>query len=128
MGSPSDRRYLDSHEWHKAEAGGLVTVGLSKFAVDELTDITFVDLRKRQGPIKAGESFGEIESVKATSELYCGIDGNVVACNQEVIDNPALVNQDPYGKGWLIKVQAADSRQVEQLLGASEYDAKVGQK
>ena len=80
MASPNDRRYAPTHEWHKRE-GGFVIVGLSKFAVDELTDVTFVDIRKTSGNIKAGESFGEIESVKATSELYCGIDGTIVEIN-----------------------------------------------
>ena len=78
MASPADRRYLESHEWHKAE-GDLVVIGVSQFAVDELTDITYLDIKKKAGEIKAGQSFGEIESVKATSELYCGIDGTIVA-------------------------------------------------
>lgn len=120
--SPADRRYLASHEWHKPE-GGLVVVGVSQFAVDELTDITFLDIKKKAGAVlKPGESFGEIESVKATSELYIGIAGEVVAVNDAAVKNPAVINQDPYGQGWLIKVRPADAGQVEKLLSSADYD------
>ena len=125
MASPTDRRYLDSHEWHQPQ-GGEVVVGISQFAVDELTDITYVDVKKKSGPIKAGEAFGEIESVKATSDIYCGIDGTVVAVNQAVIDDPSLVNKDPYGKAWLIKVKPSDPKQVEKLLSGADYDKAHG--
>ena len=125
MPSPADRRYTATHEWHKSEAGQVI-LGISEFAVRELTDITFLDIKKKSGPIKAGETFGEIESVKATSELYCAIDGTVVAFNQEAIDNPALINEDPYGKGWLIKVAPGNAAQVDGLLSAADYDKKHG--
>lgn len=125
MASPDDRRYLESHEWHKLD-DGVVTIGVSQFAVDELTDITYVEVTQQDGPIKAGTSFGEIESVKATSELYCGVDGKVVEVNQEVLDNPALVNEDPYGKGWLVKIEPDDPSQFESLLSAADYDQKHG--
>ncbi|MCC7145532.1 MAG: glycine cleavage system protein GcvH [Phycisphaeraceae bacterium] len=121
MASPNDRRYASTHEWHKLE-GQLIVVGLSQFAVDELTDITFVDVTRASGPIKAGQAFGEIESVKTTSELYCGLDGTVAEVNTQVVQNPALVNQDPYGQGWLIKVKPADPAQLEKLLSAAAYD------
>ena len=121
MASPADRRYLESHEWHKPE-GDLVVIGISQFAVDELTDITYVDVKKQSGPIKAGDAIGEIESVKATSDIYCGIDGEVVAVNQAVIDDPSLINKSPYGDGWLIKVKPADPSQLEKLLPAERYD------
>jgi len=123
MAAPNDRRYSETHEWHKLE-GDLVVIGLSKFAVDELTDITYLEIEKTDGPVTAGESFGEIESVKATSELYCAIDGEVVAVNQQVIADPALVNEDPYGKAWLIKVKPADRAQLGTLLDAAAYDAQ----
>lgn len=125
MASKDDRRYLESHEWHKV-AGGVVTIGVSKFAVDELTDITFLDIARKSGAIKAGDTFGEIESVKATSELYCGIDGEVVEVNQAVIDSPETINEDPWDKGWLIKVRPSDAKQVDKLLGAAEYDKLHG--
>ncbi|MEX2215378.1 MAG: glycine cleavage system protein GcvH [Phycisphaeraceae bacterium] len=125
MASPKDRRYLESHEWHKLE-GDIVVIGVSQFAVDELTDITYVDFRKKAGPIKAGEAFGEIESVKATSDLYCGIDGTIVAVNDKVADDPSLVNRDPFGDAWLIKIKPDNAAQLDGLLAADDYDAKAG--
>jgi glycine cleavage system H protein len=123
MASPNDRRYTKTHEWHKLEDGN-VTLGISKFAVEELTDITFVEVKKKSGPIKAGEAFGEIESVKATSELYSGIDGTIIAFNQAAIDNPAIINDDPFGKGWLLKITPSSPAQLDGLLSASDYDGK----
>ncbi|MEQ9455127.1 MAG: glycine cleavage system protein GcvH [Phycisphaeraceae bacterium] len=125
MPSPDDRKYLETHEWHKAE-GDLVVIGLSQFAVDELADVTYVEFIKDSGSVTAGETFGEIESVKATSELYCGIDGEIVETNQQVIDNPAMVNEDPFGDAWLIKVKPANAGDLEKLLSGPDYDNKVG--
>ncbi len=122
MPSPDDRRYLNSHEWHKPE-GDLVAIGVSQFAVDELTDITFVEVTHESGPIGQGEPFGEIESVKATSDLYTGIAGEVVEVNQQVIDDPSVINQDPYGQGWIIKIRPSDPGQLDGLLSAGDYDA-----
>lgn len=124
MASPDDRKYLESHEWHKLE-GDLVVIGISKFAVEELTDITYVEYLKEDGPIKAGETFGEVESVKATSELYVGIDGEVVAVNQELLDNPALMNDDCYDAGWMIKIKPSDASQLDNLLDAAAYDEQA---
>ncbi len=123
MASPDDRRYAETHEWHKLQ-DGLVTVGLTRFAVDELTDITYVDITQLEGDIGAGGVFGEIESVKATSELYCGIAGTIVAVNQAAIDNPQIINQDPFEQGWLIKIKAGDLKQLDTLLSSTEYDQK----
>ncbi len=123
MSSPDDRRYRETHEWHKLE-DGVVTVGISRFAVDELTDITYVEITKTAGDVQDGDVFGEIESVKTTSDLYVGVDGEVIAINQEVIDNPALINQDPYNQGWLIKIKTSDPQQIDNLMSASEYDEK----
>ena len=124
MASPDDRRYLDTHEWHKP-TDGVVEVGVSQFAVDELTDVTFVEVAVAEGRIAAGEAFGEIESVKATSDLICGIDGEVVEVNRDVIDNPASINDDAYG-AWLIRVKPDDAGQVEGLMSAADYDASQG--
>lgn len=125
MPAPDDRTYLDTHEWHKPEEDGTVRVGISQFAVDELTDITFVEVKPGVGDsVTAGQPFGEIESVKATSDLYCGIDGEVVEVNQEVLDNPAIINDDPYKKGWLVRIRPSDEKQVEGLLAAGEYQRK----
>jgi glycine cleavage system H protein len=123
MVNPENCRYTQTHEWHKLE-GKQVTIGLTRFAVDALTDITFVDVTRRSGAIQAGESFGEIESVKATSELYSGVDGNIVAVNQDALANPAAINEDPFGKGWLIKVEPKDPSQLNKLMSAKDYDQK----
>src|SRR5262245_33179649 len=125
MGAPNDRRYLQSHEWHKVE-GGLVVIGISKSEVDELTDITFLDIKQKTGAVREGQSVGEIEWVKAASELYAGIDGTVSEINQAAIQNPAVINEDPYGKGWLVKIKPADPGQVNKLLSAVDYDSKTG--
>lgn len=123
--TPSDRRYLPTHEWHKLE-GDLVTIGLTQFAVDELTDITYVSLPKIGANLAAGARFGEIESVKATSDLYCGIAGTVAQVNGELTANPGIVNADPYGKGWLIRVKPIDLGQIDQLLPVDEYLKQTG--
>ncbi len=127
MSSPTDCRYLESHEWHRLEPDGLVTIGVSQFAVDELSDVTFVEVATGQGPIEAGAVFGEIESVKATSELYCGIQGEVEAVNQETIEDPSRINEDPFGVGWLIKVRpTGEGDALASLLTAEQYDAAQG--
>lgn len=122
MASQSDRRYLESHEWHKLD-GGTVLIGISQFAVEELTDITFLDLTRKSGAVKAGDTFGEIESVKATSELYCGIDGEVIAVNDELLASPEKINDNPWD-AWLIKIKPSNPAQLEQLLDAAAYDAQ----
>ncbi len=127
MDIPSDRRYKDTHEWHKLDAGsGLVSIGISRVAVDQLTDITFVEVKTKTGVIAAGAVFGEIESVKATSDLYVGVAGEVVEVNAAVIDNPALINEDPYDKGWIIKLKPTDAGQLNQLMSAEAYQKTVG--
>ena len=127
MTSPDDRRYIDTHEWHKLE-NDLVTIGLSRFAVDALTDITYVEIQREEGVIGAGETLGEIESVKATSEIFCGIDGTVTAVNTAVLDDPSIINTDPFGAGWLVKVKPVDAAQIETLMAADAYDAHTGAK
>ena len=123
MSTPDDRSYLASHEWHKTE-GGLIVIGISQAAVDELTDITYLEVTTDSGTIGAGEAFGEIESVKATSELYSGVEGEVVEVNQAMLDNPAIINEDCYDAGWIIKIKPADPDAKGQLLSADDYQAQ----
>ena len=123
MPAPDDRRYLESHEWHKPE-GDLVLIGISQFAVDELTDITYLEVTAN-GAISKDDPIGEIESVKATSELYCGIDGEVVEVNQAVVDDPSLINRDCYGDAWIIKIRPSDLGQLESLMAADEYEKQA---
>jgi glycine cleavage system H protein len=120
MTAPSDRRYLESHEWHKAD-GDAVTIGITQFAADELTDITFVQLPKVGTKIAANKPFGEIESVKATSDLMSGISGEVIAINDQLNSKPGLVNEDPYEKGWMVKVKASDTKELGKLLSSDDY-------
>ncbi|MFA9477401.1 glycine cleavage system protein GcvH [Phycisphaerales bacterium AB-hyl4] len=119
--TPDDRRYSKSHEWHKPE-GDLVAIGISQFAVDELADITYLEITATEGEVGQGESFGEIESVKATSELYAGIAGEVVEVNQAVLDDPSIINEDPYDKGWMIKLRPSDPADLEKLMSAADYE------
>ena len=125
MQAPTNYRYLETHEWHNAE-GDTVTIGITHFAADELTDITFVALPKVGTKVEAGKRFGEIESVKASSDLYTGVSGTVTAVNGELTNNPGLVNKDPYNAGWMIKVKVTDPGQVAKLLTSADYLKKTG--
>lgn len=124
MAVPNDRRYSKSHEWFKAE-GNLVTIGITKFAADELTDVTYVDLPAVGKSVAAGSSFGEVESVKATSELYSAVGGTVRELNDRLSDEPQLVNEDPFGAGWMIKLQCSDLSPLEKLMDAAAYEKSV---
>lgn len=125
MSIPNDRTYLESHEWHKLD-GDVVTLGITQFAADELTDITFVALPKVGDKVTAGGRWGEVESVKATSDLYCGVDGEVVEVNSELTNNPGFVNTDPFNAGWMIKIKVANPGQAGALLNAADYLTKSG--
>ena len=115
MSAPADRRYLQSHEWHKP-SGDEVTIGITQFAADELTDVTFLSLPKVGDKISANQRFGEIESVKATSDLYTGVGGTVTAVNEKLATDPGLVNRDPYEQGWMIRIKADDAVELQKLL------------
>lgn len=125
MAVPTDRKYLESHEWHKAD-GTVVTIGITQFAADELTDITYVELPSVGDAVTAGEAFGEVESVKATGDLVAGVSGTVTAINEQLADDPGLVNTDPYEEGWMIRVEAEDLSAMDGLLDAAAYEAQLG--
>ncbi len=125
MGVPTDRRYLASHEWHKLE-GEICTIGISQFAADELTDVTYVSLPSPGTEVTAGQSMGEVESVKATSDLNSGVSGVVTEINEKLNEAPELVNNDPFGVGWMIRVKITDRSQLDGLLDASAYEAQLG--
>jgi len=124
MPVPNDRRYSQTHEWFKLE-GSIVTIGITQFAADELTDITYVDLPKVGSRIEAGSHFGEVESVKATSELYTAVSGLVREVNPRLANEPELVNSDPFGQGWMIKVDCVDPSPLEKLLDGPAYDRMI---
>lgn len=119
--TPSDRKYTKTHEWCLAE-GDVVTIGITQFATDQLADITFVDLPSIGARVTAGQACGEIESVKATSEWYTAVSGEVIEVNKALGDAPELVNHDPYGQGWMVKIRAANLSELDALMDAAAYD------
>ena len=118
-------RYSESHEWVKVE-GGIAVIGVSDFAQAEMGDITYVDLPEEGEEVQAGEEFGALESVKASSELYAPVSGKVVAVNAALEDSPELVNEDAYAN-WLIKVEMSDPAEVDALLDAAAYQATINE-
>ena len=125
MSAPTDRKYLATHEWHKIE-GDTATIGITQIAADELTDITYVSLPKVGTKVSANKPFGEIESVKATSDLYSGVSGEVVAINDGLNSDPGLVNRDPHAGGWMIKVKLSNPGEAGKLLSAEDYQKATG--
>ena len=126
MAIPSDRKYLASHEWHKLD-GDVCTIGITDFAAKELTDVTYVSLPSVGKELTAGKPFGEIESVKATSDLYTGVSGTVIEVNRKLDDAPELVNNDAFGGGWMLKVRVKDRAALDKLLNATDYQNQIGQ-
>jgi glycine cleavage system H protein len=117
--------YTENHEWANVD-GNRVTIGITDFAQHELGDIVFVELPEVGGELEAGEPFGNVESVKTVSELYAPVSGKVVAVNGELIDDPAKVNESPYGDGWMIVVEISDKSQLDGLWSAETYSEKTG--
>ena len=124
---PQDLRYTEQHEYLKpAEEPGVFYVGVTDYAQGELGDVVFVELPKPGTQVKAMEPFGTIEAVKAVSDLYMPVAGEVVEANGELDANPAAVNGDPYGEGWMIKIRADDPAAVDALLDAAAYEKLIG--
>ena len=123
MSSPSDCRFSESHEWFKAE-GDVVTVGISQYAANELTDITYVEMQPAGTAISGGDSMGEVESVKTTSDVISSFSGEIIEVNDAVSDDPALLNSDPFGAGWLAKIRCGDSSACEELMDQTTSDGK----
>ncbi len=121
---PKELRYMPSHEWARLE-GDIVTVGISQHAVKQLSDLVYIELPKKGRKISKGEAFGEIESVKAVSELFCPADGEIIEVNEPLSDNLEGIAKDPYGAGWMIKVKAAHPKQLDTLLTAEQYEKQV---
>lgn len=121
---PEDKRYLESHEWTSTD-DETVRVGITDFAQDELGDVVFVELPSVGDTVTAGETFGVVESIKAVSDLYSPVTGEVVAVNEALFDEPELVNDDPFGDGWMLEVDADDSTGHDALLSADAYAAQI---
>jgi glycine cleavage system H protein len=116
---PTDRRYLESHEWTTTD--GNVRVGITDFAQDELGDVVFVELPAEGDEVTKDDEFGVVESIKAVSDLVSPVSGTVVGVNEGLFDAPELVNQDPYGDGWMIEVEPSPEEEFDDLLTADEY-------
>lgn len=121
---PSDLGLLESHEWARREDGS-IRIGISDFAQDELGDVVFVELPEPGETVEAGEEFGVIESIKAVSDLYAPVSGTITDVNEELLDQPELVNEDPYGDGWMLVVDPADESELEDLLDAGAYEDQI---
>lgn len=125
MNTPSELKYTKDHEWIKIE-GNVATVGITDFAQGELGDIVFVDVDSLDDELSSGEVFGSVEAVKTVSDLYLPVSGKVIAFNEALEDEPELVNTDPYGKGWIIKLEIAEGADLAELLAAEQYQALIG--
>jgi glycine cleavage system H protein len=121
---PKNLRYATSHEWAGLD-GDVCTVGITAFAVEQLTDVVFVELDKIGTKLKAGDKFGVIESVKAVSDLYAPVGGEVVATNDAIVRDPSLVAADPFGKSWMVKIKVAPGTRLDNLLSADQYERQI---
>ncbi|MDE5574434.1 MAG: glycine cleavage system protein GcvH [Bacteroidales bacterium] len=125
MNFPENLKYTEDHEWIKVE-GETALVGITDYAQKELGDIVFVDVTTEGETLSAGEVFGNIEAVKTVSELLLPAAGEILELNPALADDPSLVNKDPYGQGWIIKVKLTDAAAVASLMSAADYKAKIG--
>lgn len=126
MSVPSDLRYSKSHEWVRLD-GDEATIGITDYAQHELGDVVYLDLPKPGAAVAVEQVFGSVESVKAVSELYAPIAGEVVRVNEELADAPEGINSSPYGTGWLIVLKLSDPKEVDSLLDAADYEAYLAE-
>ncbi len=127
MAYPANLRYTKEHEWVNVE-GGVATIGITDYAQSELGDVVFVELPKLGTKLETGKAFGNVESVKAVSEIYAPAAGEVTATNDELAKTPELLNSDPHGNGWLIKVKLANAADVNSLMDGAAYEAYIAEK
>ena len=120
MNIPADLKYTSDHEWVRVE-GEVATVGVTDFAQGELGDVVFVEIETEGETLDKAETFGSVEAVKTVSDLFMPIVGEVIEFNEGLADEPELVNKDPYGKGWMIKIKVADATELEDLMSAEDY-------
>ncbi|AUW61991.1 MULTISPECIES: glycine cleavage system protein GcvH [Staphylococcus] len=126
MAVPSEFKYSKEHEWVKVE-GNTATIGITEYAQGELGDIVFVELPDVDDEINEGDTFGSVESVKTVSELYAPVSGKIVETNDELEDSPEFVNESPYEKAWMVKVELSDESQLDELLSAEQYSEMIGE-
>jgi glycine cleavage system H protein len=122
---PTDLKYAKSHEWVRV-AGDVATVGITDHAQHELTDVVFLELPEVGRKVKAGDACAVVESVKTASDIYSPVGGEITEINKAAVDNPALVNTDPYGNGWFFKIRLTNPAELNALMGSEQYGAQVG--
>jgi len=121
MEYPADLRYTSEHEWAAVEEGGRARVGITDFAQDALGDVVYVDLPEVGTELRAGATFGEVESTKSVSDLFAPVSGKVLEKNEQLEDTPELVNQEPYGEGWMLLVEVSEPSELDDLMDAEAY-------
>ena len=126
MEFPEDLKYSKEHEWVLVE-GNTATVGITDYAQDQLGDIVFVELPAIDDKVSKEDAFGVVESVKAVSDIYAPVSGKVLEINDDLPDNPEMLNEDPYGDGWIIKIEMSDPDELKDLMSASEYEEYVAE-
>jgi|SRR3972149_9539518 len=126
MNFPSNLKYTKDHEWIALD-GNIGTIGITEYAQGELGDVVFIDIDPNLSEIKNGESFGTIEAVKTVSELFGPCSGKITEINKDLVDNPETVNSDPYGKGWMVKVEVSELSELDNLLDSEAYKQLIGQ-
>jgi glycine cleavage system H protein len=126
MNFPDNLRYTKEHEWVKQDEGNVFLVGITEYAQRELGDIVYVEVETIGKSMEAGEVFGTVEAVKTVSDLFLPVSGKIMELNPELSNAPDLVNSDPYGKGWMIKLTVNDPAQVAKLMDAAAYESLVG--
>jgi glycine cleavage system H protein len=124
MKIPADLKYTEDHEWVRVE-GNTAVVGITDYAQNELGDVVFVEIESEGEELDKGETFGTVEAVKTVSDLFMPVGGKVAEVNEALADEPELVNKDPYGKGWMIKIELNDSSETDELLSADDYKKMI---
>jgi glycine cleavage system H protein len=124
MNFPAELKYTEDHEWIRIE-GTVATIGITDFAQSELGDIVYVEVETVDEELESNDVFGSVEAVKTVSDLYMPVDGTVTAFNEKLEDEPELINSDPYGEGWIIKVEVGEQPDLSELLSAEDYTSKV---
>lgn len=125
MSIPADLKYTREHEWIQDNGDGTITVGITDFAQGELGDIVFVELEQVGSEFSKDDTFGTVEAVKTVSDLFAPVNGEITEVNEKLEDEPELVNDDPYGDGWMVKIKLADPSQLDDLLSAEEYEKVI---
>lgn len=125
MNIPAELKYTKDHEWVKVE-GDIAVIGITDYAQGELGDVVYIELPETGSTFEKEESFGTIEAVKAVADIFCPLSGEFVEVNEAIQDAPEIVNQDPYGKGWMVKIKISDSAQLDEFMDAEAYKALIG--